>query len=45
MKEEDKPMWLVIYEAFPPKYEPKFDRRLPSKPIKPIFYKEDILRG
>ncbi|XP_012219851.1 small ribosomal subunit protein mS23 isoform X2 [Linepithema humile] len=45
MKEEDKPLWLAIYEAFPPKYEPRFDRRLPKKPIKPIFYEEDIIRA
>lgn len=44
MKEEDKPLWLVIYAAFPPKYEPKYDRRLPKKPIRPIFYKEDLIR-
>ncbi|KMQ95070.1 28s ribosomal protein mitochondrial [Lasius niger] len=44
MKEEDKPLWLVIYAAFPPKYEPKYDRRLPKKPIRPIFYEEDLIR-
>jgi len=44
MKEEDKPLWLAIYEAFPPKYEPKYDRRLPKKPIRPIFYEEDLIR-
>jgi len=45
MKEEDKPIWLVIYEAFPPKYEPRFNRQLPKKSIKPIFYEEDIIRA
>ncbi|XP_072749408.1 small ribosomal subunit protein mS23 [Anoplolepis gracilipes] len=44
MKEEDKPLWLAVYEAFPPKYEPKYDRRLPKKEIRPIFYQEDSIR-
>lgn len=45
MKEEDKPLWLAVYEAFPPKYEPRFDRQLPKKNIKNIFYKEDLIRA
>ncbi|XP_018357843.1 PREDICTED: 28S ribosomal protein S23, mitochondrial [Trachymyrmex cornetzi] len=45
IKEEDAPLWLVVYEAFPPKYEPKFDRRLPKKPVTPIFYEEDLIRS
>ncbi|XP_014483693.1 PREDICTED: 28S ribosomal protein S23, mitochondrial [Dinoponera quadriceps] len=45
MKSEDAPLWLAVYEAFPPKYEPRFDRQLPSKPITPIFYKEDLVRA
>lgn len=44
MKEEDKPLWLAVYEAFPPKYEPRYDRKLPKKPIRPIFYEEDLIR-
>ncbi|KAL0114998.1 hypothetical protein PUN28_010515 [Cardiocondyla obscurior] len=44
LKEEDMPVWMAIYEAFPPKYEPRFDRRLPKKDIKPIFYIEDLIR-
>lgn len=45
IKEEDRPIWLAIYEAFPPKYEPRYDRKLPKKPIQPIFYEEDIIRA
>ncbi|XP_029172697.1 probable 28S ribosomal protein S23, mitochondrial [Nylanderia fulva] len=45
MKEEDKPLWLAVYEAFPPKYEPRYDRKLPQKPIRPIFYEEDLIRA
>ncbi|XP_029665898.1 probable 28S ribosomal protein S23, mitochondrial isoform X1 [Formica exsecta] len=44
MKEEDKPLWLAVYEAFPPKYEPRYNRRLPKKEIRPIFYEEDLIR-
>ncbi|XP_050444995.1 28S ribosomal protein S23, mitochondrial [Cataglyphis hispanica] len=44
MKEEDKPIWLAVYEAFPPKYEPRYDRQLPRKEIRPIFYEEDLIR-
>lgn len=45
MKEEDKPIWLAVYEAFPPKYEPRYDRKLPKKEIRPIFYEEDLIRA
>lgn len=45
IKPEDTPIWLPIYEAFPPKYEPRFDRQLPSKPVKQIFYEEDVIRA
>ncbi|KYN33678.1 28S ribosomal protein S23, mitochondrial [Trachymyrmex septentrionalis] len=45
IKEEDAPLWLAVYEAFPPKYEPRFDRRLPKKPVTPILYKEDLIRS
>ncbi|XP_071650406.1 small ribosomal subunit protein mS23 isoform X2 [Temnothorax longispinosus] len=43
--EEDKPLWVAVYEAFPPKYEPRYDRRLPKKPVRPIFYEEDLIRA
>ena len=52
---ENKPVWYEIYEAFPPKYEPRYDRhtlphgvgsRVKSMPPPPkIFYKEDKLRA
>ncbi|EFN82820.1 28S ribosomal protein S23, mitochondrial [Harpegnathos saltator] len=45
MKQEDKPLWMIVYEAFPPKYEPRFDRQLPSKPVRTIFYEEDLVRA
>jgi len=45
LKEEDIPLWVSIYETFPPKYEPRFDRQLPRKPVVPIFYKEDRIRA
>ncbi len=55
MKEETKPLWYAIYEAFPPKYEPRIDRhtltygnggnvaKMPPPPK--ILYEEDILRA
>ncbi|GFG35551.1 hypothetical protein Cfor_11570 [Coptotermes formosanus] len=45
LKEEDKPIWYDIYEAFPPYYEPKFDRPAPDIPIRNIFYPEDAIRA
>ena len=55
MKAEHKPVWFEVYEAFPPKYEPRFDRhQLPygeggnveaMGPPRKIFYKEDLIRA
>ena len=55
MNEEAKPVWYDIYEAFPPKYEPRFDRHLlsygagsnvaKSAPPPKILYKEDKIRA
>jgi len=45
IREEDAPLWLTVYEAFPPKYEPRYDRQLPKKPVRPIFYEEDLIRA
>ena len=55
MNEEAKPVWYDIYEAFPPKYEPRFDRHLISygagsnvsklAPPPKILYKEDKIRA
>ncbi|XP_023293545.2 probable 28S ribosomal protein S23, mitochondrial [Lucilia cuprina] len=46
MKPEDKPIWYDLYEAFPPKLEPRFDRPAPKDlPIRNIFYEEDVARA
>ena len=45
MKEEDVPLWYSVYKAFPPKYEPRFDRPGSQAPIKDIYYTEDIIRA
>ncbi|KAG5892367.1 hypothetical protein JTB14_035981 [Gonioctena quinquepunctata] len=42
---EDRPLWFDIYETFPPKDEPKFDRPVPNMKLKNIFYKEDKVRA
>ncbi|XP_044733074.1 probable 28S ribosomal protein S23, mitochondrial [Chrysoperla carnea] len=45
IKAEDKPIWFDVYDAFPPKLEPRYDRPAPKISVKPIFYKEDIVRA
>jgi len=45
LKEEDKPMWYDIYEAFPPHYEPSFDRLAPDILIRNVLYPEDTIRA
>ncbi|XP_015518314.1 small ribosomal subunit protein mS23 isoform X1 [Neodiprion pinetum] len=45
MKEEDKPLWFDIYEAFQPKDEPRFDRPISTGNIREIFYEEDVIRA
>jgi hypothetical protein len=45
LKEEDKPMWYDIYEAFPPHYEPRYDRPAPDIPIRNVLYLEDTIRA
>lgn len=45
IKEEDKPLWYDVYKAFPPKYEPRFDRPADMTPVKNIFYEEDKIRA
>ena len=50
-----RPLWFDIYEAFPPKYEPRWDRHLLSYgqgsnvkalgPPRKIFYTEDKVRA
>ncbi|XP_037960128.1 probable 28S ribosomal protein S23, mitochondrial [Teleopsis dalmanni] len=45
MKPMDKPLWYDVYETFPPKLEPRFDRPAPDMKIRDIFYEEDIVRA
>lgn len=45
LKWVDRPLWYDLYEAFPPKEEPRFDRPPVKKPIRNIFYKEDKIRA
>ena len=45
LKPEDKPLWYEVYEAFPPKYEPKYGRVSPETPVRQIFYSEDTIRA
>nr|ACO14829.1 Mitochondrial ribosomal protein S23 [Caligus clemensi] len=43
-----KPLWFDVYEAFPPKYEPRCDRFLPiEKPNweREVIYEEDAIRA
>lgn len=42
---EERPVWYDIYEAFPPKDEPRFDRPIPNMKLKKIFYEEDKIRA
>lgn len=45
MKPDDRPLWYELYEAFPPKLEPRYDRPAPNVPIRNIFYEEDVARA
>ena len=55
LKYEDRPVWFDVYEAFPPKYEPRWDRHHLSYgtggnlsklgPPTNILYKEDLVRA
>jgi hypothetical protein len=45
LKEEDKPVWYDVYTAFPPKYEPKYDRPAVGVPLRNIYYPEDTIRA
>lgn len=45
MRWEDRPLWYDLYESFPPKEEPRFDRPKPNLPLKQIFYQEDKIRA
>ncbi|XP_076299294.1 mitochondrial ribosomal protein S23 [Lasioglossum baleicum] len=43
--EHNIPIWYKIYKSFPPKYEPTFSRPASQKPLRNIFYEEDVLRA
>lgn len=45
LKKEELPIWYAVYEAFPPKYEPKYDRPGSQAPVKDIYYMEDLIRA
>ncbi|VDP15273.1 unnamed protein product [Soboliphyme baturini] len=45
LKFEDRPLWYDVYSAFPPKYEPRFDRLPIKAEVKSIVYPEDIVRA
>ena len=55
MSEEAKPLWYEVYEACPPKYEPRYDRHLVPfgegsnaammPDPKKIFFEEDRIRA
>ncbi|XP_065570756.1 small ribosomal subunit protein mS23-like isoform X2 [Artemia franciscana] len=45
MKPSDKPVWYDVYAAFPPKYEPRFNREPHSSECKRLLFKEDIVRA
>ena len=39
------PMWAEVYEAFPPRYEPRWDAKDPEVPVRKILYREDSVRA
>ena len=45
IKSEQVPLWVPIYEAFPPKYEPRYDRIAEDKPVIKVLYPEDKVRA
>ena len=47
IRPEYKPIWLDIYEAFPPLHEPRWDRKAKKEgeQIRKILYKEDLVRA
>ncbi|XP_017755520.1 PREDICTED: 28S ribosomal protein S23, mitochondrial [Eufriesea mexicana] len=42
---QNVPIWYDVYKAFPPKYEPRFNRIVSNKEIQDIFYDEDCIRA
>jgi len=45
IKAEQVPMWAEVYEAFPPRYEPRWDAKDPVVPVRKILYREDSVRA
>ena len=45
MKFEDRPLWYDVYEAFPPRLTPTYDRAPVMKEVEDIMYPEDIIRA
>ncbi|KAI1292030.1 28S ribosomal protein S23, mitochondrial [Halotydeus destructor] len=45
VKHHDRPVWFDVYEAFPPKVEPKRLRPVPDLPLRTILYPEDNIRA
>lgn len=44
LKDVDKPVWYEVYEAFPPKVPPVYERPLPQREVPKILYPEDVIR-
>ncbi|KAK7088544.1 small ribosomal subunit protein mS23-like [Littorina saxatilis] len=45
LKEADKPLWCEVYEAFPPRDPPIYEREKPTGVVPKILYPEDIIRA
>ena len=45
MHESERPLWYDIYEAFPPKVEPMYDRHVTDRVPVNILYREDAIRA
>ncbi|CAH1801839.1 unnamed protein product, partial [Owenia fusiformis] len=45
LSESEKPIWHDIYQAFPPKVEPRMDRKVPQIGVPSILYREDTVRA
>ncbi|KRX48153.1 28S ribosomal protein S23, mitochondrial [Trichinella nativa] len=45
MKPIDRPLWYDVYAAFPPKFDPHFDRPPVDAVQREIVYAEDFIRA
>ncbi|XP_060554512.1 small ribosomal subunit protein mS23-like [Ruditapes philippinarum] len=45
LDKKDRPLWYDIWERFPPKVEPSYDRKVPTVEVKNILYPEDLIRA